>query len=345
MGVQRFAAPSHAPSSVLGDSFARVKDPLHRPALRSAAAFCAGLSVAAVVAGSVRVLPWLLEPSVPLGVAIPFARGLAELAIEAAILVGWPLGFALAAHRFADRGDARVLSLLGEPPVRSALRVWPASLPFAALLALVSLLGGRDAGAPGRVAQDLVAQGRLACEAATERSTRTIPFVGATWLCAPGEAPLLYGHAPGALGSTVYTARNVTIAGDMRRVDLDDAHLLFGDIQLSVGSLTLGGLSPWAQSSSLPPLLRAVLLVLAALASAFAATEAALRRTARGPVGALWLGAAGPLATLCALRGLDRLDAHPADYFFLPVAALFATLLAAWILVLLRGQRAWDPQT
>ena len=80
MGVQRFAAPSHAPSSVLGDSFARVKDPLHRPALRSAAAFCAGLSVAAVVAGSVRVLPWLLEPSVPLGVAIPFARGLAELA-------------------------------------------------------------------------------------------------------------------------------------------------------------------------------------------------------------------------------------------------------------------------
>ena len=322
-----------------------MKDPLHRPASRTAAAFCVGLSVAAVVAGSVRVLPWLLEPSVPLRVAIPFARGLAELAVEAAILLGWPLGFALAAHRFADRGDARVLSLLGEPPVRSALRVWPATLPFAALLALVSFFGGRDAGAPGRVAQDLVAQGRVACEAATERSARTIPFVGATWLCAPSEPPLLYGHAPGGLGSTVYTAHNLTIAGDMRRVDLDDAHLLFGDIRLEVKAMTLRGLSPWAQSSSLPPLLRAVLLLLAALASTFAATEAALRRTARGPVGALWLGAAGPLATLFALRGLDRLDAHAPSYLLLPVAALVATLVAGRVLVLLRGQRAWDAQT
>ena len=337
MGVQR--------SSRRGDSFARVKDPLHRPASRTAAAFCVGLSVAAVVAGSVRVLPWLLEPSVPLRVAVPFARGLTELAIEAAVLVGWPVGFALAAHRFAERGDARVLSLLGEPPVRSALRLWPAALPFAALLAVVSFFGGRDAGAPGRVAQDLVTQGRVACEAATERSTRTVPFVGATWLCASGQRPLLYGHAPGGLGSTVYTASNVSIAGDMRRVDLDDAHLLFGDIQLSVKTLTLRGLSPWAQSSSLPPLLRAALLVLAALASAFAATEAALRRTARGPMGALWLGAAGPLGALFALRGLDRLDAHPPSYLLVPLAALVATVLAGRLLVLLRGQRTWDAQT
>lgn len=319
-----------------------MKDPLHRPALRTAAAFCAGLAVAAVVAGSVRVLPWLLEPSVPLRVAIPFARGLAELAVEAALLVGWPLGFALAAHRFAERGDARVLALLGEPPLRSALRLWPAMAPFAALLALVSFLGGRDAGAPGRVAQDLVAEGRAACEVATERSTRTVPFLSATWLCASGQPPLLYGHAPGAMGNAVYTARNVSIAGDMRRIDLDDAHLLFGDNQLAVKALTLRGLSPWAQSSSLPPLLRSVLLVLAALASAFAAVEAALRRTARGPMGALWLGAMGPLAALLVLRGLDRVDARPPSYVLLPVAALIATLLAARILLLLRGARAPD---
>src|SRR5437660_175150 len=91
--------------------------PLSRAAAKSSAIWCGGLAVAALFAGAVRILPWVLDPSVPMRVALPFARGVAELAIEAAILVGWPIGWALAAHRFAERGEARAMMLLGESPL------------------------------------------------------------------------------------------------------------------------------------------------------------------------------------------------------------------------------------
>ena len=90
--------------------------PLAWPALQSASAFTAGLAVVALLGGAVRVLPWVLEPSVPFRVALPFARSVVELAVEAALLAGFPIGFSLAAHRFAERGDARVYELLGEAP-------------------------------------------------------------------------------------------------------------------------------------------------------------------------------------------------------------------------------------
>jgi hypothetical protein len=52
----------------------------------------------ALLAGAVRILPWLLDPSVPMRVALPFIRGVVELAFEAAVIVGWPLGWRGAGH-------------------------------------------------------------------------------------------------------------------------------------------------------------------------------------------------------------------------------------------------------
>ena len=57
---------------------------LGRSALVLAAGAILLLAAAGLVAASVRVLPWLLDPTLPAEVARPFARSLATLAIEAA---------------------------------------------------------------------------------------------------------------------------------------------------------------------------------------------------------------------------------------------------------------------
>lgn len=315
--------------------------PLAAPALRTATAFVVGLSAVALLAGAVRVLPWLLEPSVPVRVAFPFARSVAELAVEAALLAGFPIGFTLAAQRFAERGEARVYELLGQPPWRGLLRLAPAAAPFVIALASISYAGGRDAEAPGRVAQDLVDQGAVACATSEHEMTRTVPFVGATWLCAPNTPPRLYGRAP--VGGAVYSARHLRVSGDMRRVDLEDARVLAGSAELSIGELTLRGLSPYAQSSALPPFLRALLVVLAALASAAAAVHAALVKRIQTALGAVVLGATGPLTALGSLRLLDRLDVGQAHYVVLPLVAGGAAWLVGWLFGLRGPRQALAP--
>ena len=98
-----------------------------------------------------RVLPWLLDPRVPWRVAVPFGRAVASVAVEAAVLVGWPIGWALATFALCERGEARVLATLGERPARTAARLAPMALLFGTIVAGASLAGGRDASEPGRV--------------------------------------------------------------------------------------------------------------------------------------------------------------------------------------------------
>src|ERR1019366_3731159 len=93
------------------------------------------LALVGLLAGAVRVLPWLLDPAVPWRVAQPFARGLAAVSLEAALLVGWPIGWALACFRFVERGEARVLQTLGQPPFETVARLMPRGTPLALVLA------------------------------------------------------------------------------------------------------------------------------------------------------------------------------------------------------------------
>src|SRR5262245_51090389 len=82
------------------------------------AAFLATGIVLAVgfAAGMVRVLPWLFAPEIPFEVALPFARALGAKSTETAFLLGPPIGFALAAALFVERGEARALEALGVSP-------------------------------------------------------------------------------------------------------------------------------------------------------------------------------------------------------------------------------------
>jgi hypothetical protein len=330
----------------------RPPDPLTPSALRFAAAACGLVLVASVIGAAVRLLPWVLDPTLPWATLAPFARSLAGVAIEAAILTGWPVGWALAAQRVCDRGEARVFATLGESPARTAARLVPQAAVFAVLLAATSASFGREAAAPGRIVNSLLGEGRAECAAAYEPSTLGVPFVSATWLCARGEARLV-GRAP--IGGVLFTAKEARVTDDLRRIDLDDARLAVagGPIQahVHVGTLTLHGLAPWARASALAPALRAVVVTASGLAAALAAVLVILHMTARqrrvNGVLAVALGAAGPLAALLALRGLELRvpDVAPgalgaawiAGFALVPVAAVAAVILGGALAAVLPG--------
>jgi hypothetical protein len=334
---------SRARSSGSSGSSASSGAPLAWPALRASLVTVAVLTLLALAAGGVRILPWLLDPEVPWRIVQPFARSVATIAIEAAILVGWPIGWALATFAFVERGEARVLATLGEAPARTALRLVPYAAVLGAALASVSAAGARDANEPGRVLGDLIEQGRLACASSVGPGTYSVPFAGATWLCAPGAPPRLVGHAPGAFaGGALYTAGGARVAPDLRRIELDDAWLHLGRARVQVRTLVLRGLPPFAQASALPPWLRALALSLAAAGAALVAVWVTLARLPRlSDVGGPWrlyalvVGAAGPLATLGLLRALERHDPAP------PLVAYLALPLASWGATALIGALAW----
>ena len=317
--------------------------PLPRLARATAIVASLAIALAGFVAGAVRVLPWLLDPAVPWPTAAPFARGLAAVALEAALLVGWPVGWALACFRYVESGEARVLLTLGERPAGTVLRLAPQGAVFALVLAAVSLVYGSDARAPGRVATELLADARVSCAAATTPASYAVPFTDFTWLCASGSEPRLVGSAP-ALGGAVVAATGARIAGDFRAIDLDDARVLFPGtppMLIRVASLSLHGMAPWARASTLPAALRAVLLALDGLGvrvsgglgrPAPRGDHAARRARSRSR---------GPFVALGLLRLLERADAHAGLFALVPIAAAAACASAAAGLTRLRrGRRA-----
>jgi hypothetical protein len=330
-------------------------DPIAPVALRGAAVASLLVLLAALVGAAVRLLPWVLDPSIPWSTLAPFARSLLAIAVEAAILTGWPVGWAVAAARLVERGEARVLASIGERPIQTVLRLAPQAALFATMLAFTSVALGRDAAAPGRIVGALLADGRAACAEPGNRvetdtpATHAVPFVAATWLCAPGGARLV-GRAP--IGGIVFTATGAQVSDDLRRIDLEDARLAVAGstksegnltFRLHVGTLTMRGLAPWAQASSIPPWLRAVVVTFSALAAASAAVFVLLelRRRRVGTVAAVAIGAAGPLAALGALRGLELRVPEVASGGWLfalvlvPIAAISAVAVAATVAALL----------
>jgi hypothetical protein len=302
------------------------------------------VAVAASLGGAVRLLPWLLDPNVTLRLALPFARGLLALAVEAAIVVGWPLGWALACASLVEKGEARALASLGQSPAETVKKLAPQAALLASLLALVALVGGEDASAPGRVVTDLIARGRESCEAADEAATYAVPFAGVTWLCDPGFAPRLVGRGPGAFSSTAFTALGARASGDLRQIDLDGAHVhvpLAGGtppagppagIDVSVGTLRLRGLSPFAHASSVPPWARALALALAAVVAAAASALGVLTGALRGRLAAIVGAASGSLATLGTMRSIERAGGTALATLAVPLAALVASFLFTAVL-------------
>ncbi|MBX3219911.1 MAG: hypothetical protein KF795_05280 [Labilithrix sp.] len=336
------------------------RDPMALPSLLAAASATALILGAALIGATIRLLPWALDPTIPWSTLAPFAKSLLAVAFEAALMTGWPVGWALATQRLVERGEARVLASLGEPPHRTIGRLLPQASVLGAVLVLSSSVLGYEAAAPGKVVNALLADGRATCEPG---ATHGVPFVSATWLCPAGaegpigdERPRLVGRAP--LGGVVFTAEDAKVSDDLRRIELVGARLLLPTgspstrVRVRVDTLVLRGLAPWARASSLPPALRAGVVAGSSLVAGCAAAAAILRGRRRrvGGVAAAAIGAAGPLAALVTLRALELRVPETASGWWLslfglvPLAALVAVLAAAALVTALPERRGADSK-
>jgi hypothetical protein len=329
-----------------------MKDPLAPPSAMAALIATALILGAALIGAAIRLLPLALDPAIAWTTLAPFAKSLLAVAFEAALLIGWPVGWALATQRLVERGEARVLASLGESPARTIARLMPQAAVLGGVLVLSSVMLGREAAAPGRVVNALLAKGRSSCEPG---ETHGIPFVSVTWLCppkdSPNERPRLVGRAP--IGNVVFTAEDAIVSDDLRRIDLAGARLALPAGQTTarvrVDELVLRGMAPWARASALPPALRGIVVGASALAAGCAAAAAILRVRRRrvSGVGAAAIGLAGPLTALATLRALElrvpesaNLGAKWLVLFSLgPIAAILAVLVAAALVTALPERR------
>ncbi len=244
--------------------------------------------------------------------------------------------------RGARSGGARRGSGVRRSGRRSACAgsaTWPQAAAFAGALAIISLLGGRDAAAPGRVVNELIANGRVACLASGGPNAVPVPFVPASWLCGPGFPPRLVGKAP--VGGVVYLAHRVELSGDLRHVGAG-GRALHREERGALGGQPSAARAPaYLRALSVPASFRALALVLGALVSALTSVLFTFRRAPRHSLIAVAVGASGPLAALGMLRLLEQLPRGPAFALFLlvPAAAGAATALAGVILSRLRWSR------
>lgn len=292
-----------------------------------------GLSAAAILAGLVRLLPWLIHPDVPWSQARVFAEGLLALALEAALFVGIPLGSCLAAASFVRRGEARALETLGASPWTTMRGVVPVLAGLSGVLVGISLRSGNDAAKPGALATELVHRAKQACARAETPKAIPIPFTELAWLCFPRTevqegAQWLTGRAPGGLRAT-FVARGANIDGDFRRIQLTEATVMIPTTPNTLAKmdrLVLSGLAPFAHASGIPVIARTLSLALSACLGSAAGVFANLRARRRVVARSLALvhGLAVPLCVLGLLRALERAHGNPLWLGALPLASLVA---------------------
>ena len=299
----------------------------------------AGLAVlgVAILAGAVRVLPWILAPHVPLRVAFPFARALFAVGLETTLLVAPPLGWALAAATLVERGEARALFATGTSPAGVVRMTLVALLGFAVLTAVTSLAWGREAAAPGRLARSLVAPSKHSCAGATTQRAAFVPFMDVTWLCFPGAPPRLAGKLP--TGGGFFSARDLSISDDLRSVDFADLRLMLGEkgaVRVRAEQGHVHGLAPWGRGSNLAPTERALLLSSTGALLALLAAHIVLARAIAHRLLALLVGGAGPSAALIVMSRLEQGDHRAWIYIAVPAAGVVCLLSAAALASLAR---------
>lgn len=310
--------PRLAPSDVLGPRAARMT------MVAMAAVLGLGLAAAAI-----RLLPWLVSPTIPFRVAFPFAKGLAAASLEVALLVGPPLGWALAAALLVERGEARALHAVGIGPLRLVASTIPLALALAAFGALASASSGRSAHAPGRLAGDLIDEARAACvEARPAPCAVDVPLVGATWLGIGETPPRLVGSLPGP-SETPFTASEIRIGDGLDTLALHDLRVRLDrglPMRLHVERAFVRGLRPFARPSKLGESARAILFTGTGGLLALIAGWAVLRSEIAGRVQVIALGVAGPVAALGAFSAIERGTVPALAYLVVPLAAAVATL-------------------
>lgn len=317
--------------------------PLGRYCWRASLLAVAVVLGGALSAGLVRLLPWLLAPSVPFGVALPFAKALAAVAVETALLVGVPIGFAAGASMLVERGEARALLALGASPLRLVAGSWARLLSLSLAGYLACVAWGADSTNPGVFAARLIEQGRQSCARAAEPRSVLVPMVGVTWLCFPGRAPRVTGSLPGVTnGSAWFTAAELHPSADLRSFHLADLRLStrrhgsVPSLALHVRRADVSGLSAWGHPDKLSVAVRALIVGGTGAFLALLVAWLAITYGFSGRVQATALGGAAAASALFVLHLIDRSRASGLSYALTPIGGAVAALSMAFVLALFR---------
>ncbi len=267
--------------------------------------------IAALGAACVRLLPWLLSPEVPRAVAVEFARVLVAMAGEVAYAFGLPLGAALASALLHERGEARTLFALGVSPLRIMASSWRAGLLLVALFGSVSWVIGARPQSAGVFANQLLEAGRTSCTKAHGPRSATVPLLDVSWLCFPGEPPLLVGSVPGAAGRVWFTAEAATLGSDMSHVRLRRAELAFRSdtgeqrARVRVADARVTGLKWPAHEAGSGHRVRALAALSSGVSAALTAMALTLRFAVGGRLFAMALAVLGGAASLAGLQAFE----------------------------------------
>jgi hypothetical protein len=280
--------------------------------------------------GLVRLLPWLVAPEVPWRLCVPFARLLLGTAVEVAVLVGMPLGVALGASTFVERGEARALAALGASVARLVL---PLAAPGLVTVALyVAVASTEDPEPPGRLAARLIAAGRATCEPGGPPQRVDVPLVSLTWLCLSGQ-PKLAGRVPGLGDRAWFTAADVVPSAELGSVSLTDLRFVaqVGSrvLRLHARNARLIGLPRWGKPLSLSGAARGAVIGVGALGAALAAAWLVVSRALASPFASTALAGTAALSMLLALRAADARALPPIAYGLVPICGLLSLLLVA----------------
>jgi hypothetical protein len=313
-------------------------DAFSRIAARAAIAAVAIVFVVAAGAGVVRLLPWLSSPDVPFLVALPFARALMAVAVETAVLVGLPVGSALAAAILVDRGELRALCALGARPLKVALGALPALLVCAVCCSVLGSLIDPGAGVPGRLARDLVEQGRRSCAGVTRPRTALVPMTSFSWLCFPGREPVLVGAVPKSRGRAWLSARNAVPSDDMRRMDLERLELFVlpdgkrPAFRARATRAHFQGMTPWGRPAAISTASRALVVALAASILAISLATMVFDLGLCSCIVAAVVGLVAAALSLTLLHRVEAVASGPVPYWFVPWAG-FAPWAAGRLLI------------
>lgn len=298
---------------------------------------------AALGAGLVRLLPWIMAPQVPLRVALPFAKALAAVAVETAFLVGVPVGFAAGASKLVERGEARALLSLGASPLRLVLGSGPRLLALAVVGYLGCVAWGADSTNPGVFAAQLIQQGKRSCARTSVPRSVLVPMVGVSWLCFPGHGPRVTGPLPGVRdGSAWFSASGLEPSSDLRSFQLVDLRLSTHSrgavpaLALHVRHATVSGLALWGHPDKLSVSVRALLVGATGVLLALLVAWLALAYGIAGWLRATVLGGASAVSALSVLHLIDRSPFSGLAYALVPLVGACAAAVLAFALVLFR---------
>ena len=295
--------------------------------VRATVAASSAVLAVGTFAGLIRLLPWLVAPNLPLSVAWPFARALLATALEMALFVGLPLGWALALASVVDRGEARAIEALGTSPARLVGATAVLAVGMAAVGAAILLIGG--AARPGRLAEELLKEARSACREGAPRAV-DVPFLGMSWLCFEEGPPLLVGRVGGVDGMP-FTASGARASDELDELTLDDVRLVThtnAPLRVQVASATIRGIAKPPRGLKLDAAPRTALLFLTAVWLALAAGFFVLRARIGGAVPAAAVGVVGPLVAVGMLSACERSGMPMLAYLLVPLASSVAIFAA-----------------